>query len=205
MMTSLIYFLKYNQCLSNTAISFLTNASFSVKFAQIFTLTNVMGNYLVGQTSSQKFIRPYSRCKLNRLKRPISYYNNSKATHRLLLIIAGVEQIPWLHLKNKSKEIRRTAPQYTVCEKPVAKNHKSFVCEVCQNFTHTFGSMLLSTQNRFPAPRRRHGPAKNVFSVLPFRSTNISEATIPDSDLLVTQDKRLSVSKLNLNNSVLCT
>ena len=50
------------------------------------------------------------RLKSKRLKRPISYYNNSSATHRLLLIIAGVEQTPGPISKNKSRETQRKAP-----------------------------------------------------------------------------------------------
>ena len=68
------------------------------------------------------------RFKSKRLRRPISYYNNLSATHRLLLIIAGVEMNPCPNSKNKLRETQRKAPRCTVCEKPVARNHKRFRC-----------------------------------------------------------------------------
>ena len=135
------------------------------------------------------------RLKSKRLKKPISYYNNSSATHILLLIIAGVEQNPGPISKNKSRETQRKAPRCTVCEKPAASNHKRFICEVCHDLTHArcLVNITINLKSFSAASPKTYTCEKCLYTVLPFWNANITDTTISESEYEVTQDEDSSV------------
>jgi exonuclease III len=124
-------------------------------------------------------------------KRSVPYYNNSMASHHLILsgdiaLNPGPDKV---EDKNATAVKRNKAPKCPSCEKAVQINHKRFLCEVCYDLFHAKCTGISEYQIKTIRADKHHVwvCSKCTISQLPFYKVSTEEMIEDDLNLNLTQ------------------
>ena len=108
----------------------------------------------------------HRKAKKSRARCP--YYSNSCASRQLLLQGGDISVNPGPAV------LKPSAPRYSTCEKPVAKNHKRCICSVCFDVIHAKCSKIFDPKHVLSSVPKKWVCPQCTVTVLPFYNYNLS-------------------------------